>query len=266
MTHPETQPMGAVFPSWQPLSPQAPNSRRPCPAAPGPDFSGSSLGLGSGLWLELGEAPLPGALVPRELAPLDARLPLSHPPRGRRAGEGLVPEPAHEAEEGPGQGLGAAFGGVRDRGHVQRAAAPGAGPPAVAARPASAAAALRHGRARLRAPRAQSAGPGRRRRRGLGRRRSRRRPGSCRRRIPAPASRGRRSGPGAHWARGTARGRTGRRPRPLQPARALAARLRRQPSFLRPVDNGRFAGRKFTRTLRPIPEFLGLRTLFPDQQ
>lgn len=202
MTHPEAQPMAAVFPSWRPLSPQSPDSRRPCPAAPGPDFPGSSLGLGSGVWLELGEAPLPGAFVPRELAPLDARFPLSHPPRGRRAGEGLVPEPAHEAEEGPGQRLGAALGGVRDRGHVQRAPAAGAGPPAVAARPASAPAALRHRRARLRAPRAQSAGPGHGRRRGLGRRRSRRRPGSCRRRIPAPASRGRRSGPGAHRARG----------------------------------------------------------------
>lgn len=51
-------------------------------------------------------------------------------------GEGLVPEPAHQAEEGPGKGLWAAFGGVRNRSDLQRPQTAGAGPPADTSGPA----------------------------------------------------------------------------------------------------------------------------------
>ncbi|KAK1333439.1 hypothetical protein QTO34_005823 [Cnephaeus nilssonii] len=94
----------------------------------------------------------------------------------------------------------------------------------------------------------------------------RHRPGPRRRRVSAPAGRGRRSGARARGAGGTARGRAGRRPRPLQPARALAARLRRQPPVLRALGHGGVAGREFARTLRAVPELLGLRAVLPDPQ
>lgn len=51
-----------------------------------------------------------------------------------RAGEGVVPEPTYKAEEGPGEGRGAALGrALGDGGHVQRPASAGTGPLAHAA-------------------------------------------------------------------------------------------------------------------------------------
>lgn len=47
----------------------------------------------------------------------------------RDSGQGVVPESSDEAEEGPGEGLGAAVCGLGDGRHLQRPAFVGAGPP-----------------------------------------------------------------------------------------------------------------------------------------
>ena len=71
--------------------------------------------------------------------PSSLSLSLSAVPPSFPTGEGVVPKPAHEAEEGPNQGHGQALGLVlRVSGHLQHPAPAGAGPPSLRAGAASA--------------------------------------------------------------------------------------------------------------------------------
>lgn len=155
-----------------------------------------------------------------------------------RAGEGVVPEPAYEAEEGPGEGRGAALGcALGDGGYVQRPASVGTGPLADTARPAATLRQLLAGH-------------------------------RCKRRIllqqrdklgysvqkPSVAShvRLKHTNQRPPWA--------------LQLPRAHAAGSRGVTDLLCAAGHGRLAGREPAGTVSPLPELLGVRAVLADQR
>lgn len=171
------------------------------------------------------------------------------------SGEGVVPEPAHQAEEGSGEGLGASLGRVRDGGDLQRAAAAGTGasPDPTGAARATAPLRLRftcalprhHRQRRLRWQRRN-------------RERVRLRLGG---REP-PVAGGDQLRDGGDRPAGVAP----RPPRPVQLPRAVAARLRGlQNLLLRPPGHGRLAGREPAGTVGAVPQLIRVRAVLPDQ-